>query len=157
MTFRLNYQPRHYFLPLHNRSKRFFFVLAHRRAGKSYALAADMVERAVRTKKPNAQFAYCAPSLKQARTIIWKHFKTIIGSELLEHCKVSETKLSITLPNGSEIRVFGLNEPDSLRGFYLDGIVIDEAQDTSQELISTVIFPALADRKGYFIIRGQSG
>lgn len=154
MTFRLNYQPRHYFLPLHNRSKRFYFVLAHRRAGKSFALAADMVERAIRTKKPNAQFAYCAPSLKQARTIIWKHFKTIIGSELLDHCKVSETKLSITLPNGSEIRVFGLNEPDSLRGFYLDGIVIDEAQDTSQELISTVIMPALADRKGYFIMSG---
>lgn len=151
---KLNYAPREYFNKLHTRTKRFFFVLAHRRAGKSYALAADMVERAIRTKKPNAQFAYCAPSLKQARTIIWKHFKTILGDEFLEKCKVSETKLSIILPNNSEIRVFGLNDPDALRGFYLDGIVLDEAQDTSQELISTVIIPALADRKGWFIMSG---
>ncbi len=151
---KLNYQPRDYFLPFHNRTKRFSFVLAHRRAGKSFALAADMVVRALNTKKHNAQFAYCAPSLKQAKTIIWKHFKTIIGNDLLAACKVSETTLSIIFPNGSEIRVFGLNDPDALRGFYLDGIVIDEAQDTPQELLSTVILPALADRQGWFVMSG---
>ena len=150
----LNYKPRWYFESFHNRDKRFFFMLAHRRAGKSYAIAADMVNRALRTKKKNAQFAYCAPSLKQARQIIWKHLQTIIGDGLLSQCRVSLDRLSIVFPNGSEIRVFGLNDPDALRGFYLDGICIDEAQDISQELLSTVIMPALADRRGWMIVSG---
>lgn len=154
MEVRLNYQPRPYFKAFHARNQRWSFVLAHRRAGKSFALAADMVVRALRTRKEKAQFGYCAPSLKQARTIIWKHFKTILGAQLLSRCKVSETTLSITLPNGAEIRVFGLNDPDSLRGFYLDGIILDESQDVSQDLISTVIIPALTDRRGWFVMAG---
>ena len=154
MEIRLNYQPRSYFKSFHERNQRWSFVLAHRRAGKSYCLAADMIIRALRTKKSAAQFAYVAPSLKQARTIIWKIFKKILGPQLLARSKVSETTLSITLPNGSEIKLFGLTDPDALRGFYLDGIVIDESQDVSQELISTVIVPALTDRRGYFVMAG---
>ena len=154
MALTLNYQPREYFKRLHSRSKRFTFVLAHRRAGKSYALAADMINRALRTKKQNAQFAYCAPTYTQAETIIWKALHTILGAEILAACKVNRAKLSIVLPNGSEIRVFGLSTPDSLRGFFLDGIVIDEAQDIPAELVNTVIFPALADRQGWMVVSG---
>ena len=151
--FQLNYQPREYFKPFHSRDKRFTFLCAHRRCGKSYAAAADLVIRALNTRKTRAQFVFAAPTAAQARSIIWKALNEIIG-DLITECKTNQQRLSITFPNGAEIRVVGLTDADSLRGLYFDGIIIDECQDVSYELLSTVILPALSDRKGFLVISG---
>ena len=44
--------------------------------------------------------------------------------------------------------------PDSIRGIYLDGCIIDEAAMISENLINEVITPALSDRKGFMILVG---
>ena len=38
-----SYQPRNVFLPLHQRNKRWAVVIAHRRAGKTVAMCADII------------------------------------------------------------------------------------------------------------------
>jgi hypothetical protein len=100
------------------------------------------------TKQSNAQYAYIAPLLSQAISISWKIFKTILGP-ILPYCKVSETRHSITLPNAAEIRLFGLDNEDALRGVYMNGCVLDEAQDIDIATLTTVIIPALTDRRGW--------
>ena len=57
-----DYQPRQVFLPLHNRTKRWTVVVAHRRAGKTVAMCADLVIGALETALPKPQFAYLAPT-----------------------------------------------------------------------------------------------
>lgn len=154
-TFRLNYRPRPYFLALHNRARiqRNAFVLAHRRAGKSYALAAEMIVRALNTKKTNAQFYYIAPTIDQAKRIIWKAFKTILGS-FLSQCKINESELTIKFPNTAEIKLLGLVNYDNIRGTYIDGVILDESQDIDRNAIDEVIVPATADREGWIIFAG---
>ena len=44
--------------------------------------------------------------------------------------------------------------PDSIRGVYLDGVIIDETAQVSASLIDEVITPALSDRKGFMIMVG---
>lgn len=150
---RLNYRARPYFREFHHRSQRFAFLVAHRRAGKSYCLLGDLVIRALHNKTPSPQYAYIAPMLSQARNIAWKALKIILG-DLLDHCKISETRLSITLPNKAEIRLFGLDNPDALRGLYFNGVVLDEAQDCPIEVITTVIIPAITDKRGFLTFSG---
>ena len=150
---RLNYRARPYFRTFHQRHQRFAFLVAHRRAGKSYCLLGDLVVRALHNKTPSPQYAYIAPMLSQARNIAWKALKIILG-DLIDHCKISETRLSITLPNRAEIRLFGLDNPDALRGLYFNGVVLDEAQDCPIEVITTVIIPAITDKRGFLTFSG---
>jgi hypothetical protein len=56
--------------------------------------------------------------------------------------------------NGSRIRLFGGDSPDSLRGNYLDGVIIDEMADTKPSLWGEVIRPLLADRRGWAVFIG---
>ena len=44
--------------------------------------------------------------------------------------------------------------PDSIRGIYLDGCIIDETAQINPALINEVITPALSDRKGFMILVG---
>jgi hypothetical protein len=67
---------------------------------------------------------------------------------------VNIAELSVTLINGAKIFLFGADNPDALRGIYLDGVVIDEPAQMRPRLFSEVIRPLLADRKGFGIFIG---
>ena len=47
------------------------------------------------------------------------------------------------------IRLYGADNPDVLRGPYLDGVVLDEFADMKPEVWHEVIRPMLADRHGW--------
>jgi phage terminase large subunit len=47
------------------------------------------------------------------------------------------------------IRLYGADNPDALRGPYLDGVVLDEFADMKPEVWHEVVRPMLADRKGW--------
>jgi hypothetical protein len=47
------------------------------------------------------------------------------------------------------IRLYGADNPDSLRGPYLDGVVLDEFADMKPEVWHEVVRPMLADRRGW--------
>jgi phage terminase large subunit len=69
----------------------------------------------------------------------------------LPNTKYNETELRADFFNGSRIQLLSSENPDSIRGIYLDGAVIDEASQVSRELVDEVIRPALSDRKGWII------
>ena len=58
------------------------------------------------------------------------------------------------LLNGSRVRLFGADNPDALRGQYLDGVILDEPADMRPSVWGAIIRPMLADRKGWAVFIG---
>lgn len=159
-----NYNPRAQFLPYHQRTQRYACIIAHRRAGKSYGLLNDIIVRALTPRQDGLrqQFALMAPTQSQARSIAWAYIKE--QTACFATCggyKALEQHLTITLPNpnntnepGSTIMLVGSENAERLRGLFLDGIVIDEAADIPDFVVTQIIRPALADRQGWLTISG---
>ena len=53
------------------------------------------------------------------------------------------------LANEAEIRLYGADNPDALRGGYLDGVILDEYADMRPSVWGEIIRPCLADRRGW--------
>jgi len=142
----VDYEPRDYFLPYHEREKRWSCIVAHRRAGKTVATVFDLLTCALATKKQNARYAYIAPYYSQAKAIAWDYLKRF-GAPIAE--RILESELAVDLPNGSRVRLFGADNPDALRGIYLDGVVLDEYGDQRPTVWGEIIRPLLTDRRGW--------
>ena len=142
------YKPRAAFLPFHNREQRWATLVTHRRAGKTVALANDLI-LAARTPLPlaNPQYAYVGPTFTQAKRIAWGYLKQY--SEPYWSSPPSESELKIKLHPNSTIYCLGADNADSLRGMYLDGFVGDEYALWKPSVFSQVIRPALSDRVGW--------
>lgn len=160
LTIQVDYQPRAPFRPFHARTQRFGCIVAHRRCGKTVACVADLILAALENTRSRPRYAYIAPLYKQAKDIAWPYIKDF-ASGLRAYGRVSETDLNVTLPNGAEIRLYGADAPDTLRGIYLDGVVLDEYALIDPRLWPEVIRPALADRQGGAVLigtpRGRDG
>jgi hypothetical protein len=52
------------------------------------------------------------------------------------------------------VRLYGADNPDALRGIYLDGVVLDEYADMRPSVWGEIIRPLLADRKGWAVFIG---
>ena len=150
------YAPRKCFLPLHNRDKRWSVVVAHRRAGKTVAMCVELVIAALETQHPRPQVAYLAPYREQAKKVAWEYLKEL--TKEFQTKKPNETELKITIHNSrgdeSTIYVGGADNPDSLRGLYLDAVVLDEVGQIRPSAWYSVIRPALSDRRGWAIFAG---
>lgn len=141
------YEVREQFKPLHIRDTRWFIGVAHRRAGKTVADINELIIGATRCKLPNPRFAYVAPQLNQAKDIAWTYLKEYTA--FIPGMKINESELWVELPGGARIRIYGADNPDRLRGIYLDGVVLDEFGDMDPTIWTQVIRPALSDRKGW--------
>lgn len=148
---KLNYQPRQQFLPFHQRDQRFACLVCHRRAGKTVACVNELVLRALYTSKKNARYAYIAPFYRQAKDVAWAYLKDVTKYFAVE---TRESDLRVVLPNGAWISLYGADNPDALRGIYLDGVVLDEYGDCRPSLWAEVILPTLADRQGFAVFIG---
>lgn len=141
------YKPREWALNLHNSDKRWKVIVLHRRAGKTVAALNHLQRDALRTK--SAFFAYIAPTYKQAKMIAWDMIKEY--SRVIPGIKYNESELTVQYPNGSKIRLLGADNPDSLRGIALWGVVFDEYSQQPSSIFPEIVRPALADNKGYAI------
>lgn len=139
---------------LHTRQERWGIAVAHRRAGKTVACVNELIKAASTCEKPNPRFAYIAPQLNQAKDIAWSYlmeYTDCFGPERV----VNKSELFVELPNnGARIRIYGADNPDRLRGIYLDGAILDEFGDMDPTVWTQVIRPALSDRKGWAIFIG---
>jgi len=146
---RLPYSPRRQFGELHDRQARWAIVVAHRRAGKTVACVTALIRAAATCARPNPRFAYVAPQLNQAKDIAWTYLQDYTA------CfgpvrRINASELWIELPsNLARIRIYGADNPDRLRGLYLDGVVLDEYGDMDPAIWSQVLRPALSDRAGW--------
>lgn len=133
-------------------SHRWSVIVAHRRLGKTVSVLNHAIMRAILCKKRAPFYAYLAPYYHQAKAVAWDyllHFTAPIPGR-----DVNKSDLSVKLPNGAIIRLFGADNPDSLRGLYFDGVVLDEFADMKVEAWDSVIRPALSDRKGWAVFIG---
>lgn len=150
-TVQLEYTPRSAFVPFHQRSQRWACLVVHRRGGKTVACINELVARAAYNTKKGARYAYLAPFYRQAKDVAWQYLKEY-AKPLIK--KIRESELRIELVNGAWITLYGADNPDALRGIYLDGVVLDEFGDCRPSLWGTVILPTLVDRGGWAIFIG---
>ncbi len=147
----LEYSPRPQFIPFHQRKERWAAMVCHRRAGKTVACVNEAVERATYTQKKNARFGYIAPFYRQAKEVAWLYLKEATQDIAV---KTRESILTVDLFNGAKVQLFGADNPDSLRGLYFDGVILDEFGDMRPSLWGEVVLPTLADRRGWAVFIG---
>jgi hypothetical protein len=145
------YTPRDAFKPFHDRSARWACLVAHRRAGKTVSCINDLIRRAFVDDKVNGRYAYIAPYYSQAKSIAWDYLLRYT-EDVRVNANASE--LWVELLNGARIRLFGADNPDALRGLYLDGVILDEVADMRPRVWGEIIRPLLADREGWAVFIG---
>lgn len=145
------YAPRGQFKAFHARKQRWACLVAHRRAGKTVACINDLIKRAIVDGKENGRYAYIAPFYSQAKTIAWDYLLRF-SEPIRTNANASE--LWVELINGARIRLFGGDNPDALRGLYLDGVILDEYADMRPRVWGEIIRPLLADRQGWAVFIG---
>jgi hypothetical protein len=121
-------------------------LVCHRRAGKTVATIADIIRRAIHEKKPDGRYAYIAPYYAQAKNIAWDYLLKFAEPAIV---KSNQSELWVELVTGAKIRLFGADNPDALRGLYLDGVVLDEYADMKPRMWGEIVRPLLADRQGW--------
>ena len=123
---------------------RFKVVAAGRRCGKSRLSAVTLLIEGLNCPD-GSSVMYVAPTLGQARTIIWDLLHEL-GRPIIKSSHVNN--LEITLINGKKILVRGADNPDSLRGVSLTYLVLDETAFIRQDVWEKILRAALSDKKG---------
>lgn len=145
------YRPREAFRGFHQRHQRWACLVAHRRAGKTVACINDLIRRAFTDGKTDGRYAYIAPFHSQAKSIAWDYLLRYTADVRVT---ANASELWVELLNGARIRLFGADNPDALRGLYLDGVILDEYADMRPRVWGEIIRPLLADRQGWAVFIG---
>jgi hypothetical protein len=154
------YVPRPFQAVLHAGLKRFNLLVCHRRFGKTVFSIMEMIDRGLRNDLRNPQYAYIAPTYGQAKRVAWEYLKYYCSH--IPNAKANEAELRIDIMrehvDGSKDKIrfmlLGAENPDSLRGIYLDGCILDEYAQCPPAIWGEVVRPALSDRKGWAIFIG---
>lgn len=158
-TIYTGYLPRPLQEILHSQLNRFNVLVLHRRFGKSVFAINEIIDQGLRCEKRNPQYAYIGVTYQAVKRIIWdlakQYCKDIPGVEFNE----AELRIDIPRPwmgnngEGDNLRIILLSaeNPNAVRGIYLDGCVLDEYAFMSPEIFTRVIRPALSDREGWCI------
>ena len=128
--------------------------MTHRRAGKTVACVQELQRRAVDCTLVRPRFAYLAPFLRQSKAVAWDYLRAAMAPLRATGATVHESELRVDYPGGAQVRLYGADNPDAMRGIYLDGIVLDEYADMDPRMWSEIIRPALADRQGWAVFIG---
>lgn len=134
---------------LDDRKNRYKGLNATRRSGKTVTECISFME--VGEEFPKSNMVFGALTLDSAADICWQEFKDL-NKRGSYGCKFNETKKIMFFPNGSKLRLFGLDtSPKQMRkvlGQKLRKFSLDEAGSMSQDmrkLCYQMVKPALAD------------
>ena len=132
---------------LYDARQRFNVWVCHRRFGKTVLALYQLIADAYANTKPRPRYGYLAPLYRQGKVIAWDLLKHL--TRQLPGTKINEAELRVDLTGDRRIQIFGADNPDALRGLYLDGAVFDEYAQMRPRIWSEVVRPALADREGW--------
>ena len=126
-----------------NDPARFKVIAAGRRCGKTHFAAVTLILAAL-DGKPGMTM-YVGPTMGLARDLMWDKLFELAG-DIIEASNVNN--LEITLSGGNKITLKGSDRPDTLRGYSIKHLVLDEFAFHKEGVFDTILRPALADRKG---------
>lgn len=136
-------------------------LLCPRRSGKSYAASVYLLVTALLT--PGSISVFLTLTRDRAKQILWRPLKNL-AARFDTEAVANETELSLTLPNGSRIRLGGCETPadiDKWRGEAFHLVLIDETKSFPAallaELLEEALEPALGDYDGTLAIMGTPG
>ena len=154
MKITIPYKPRAQQALVHKELDKYRYAVlcCHRRFGKTVMVLNHLIRAALTNKNHNPRLAYIAPTYKQAKSIAWDYLKYYTKN--IPGTKYNESELRCDFVNGARIMLLSSENPDSIRGIYLDMVAIDEVAQDSQGLIDEVVTPALSDRKGKMFLIG---
>jgi phage terminase large subunit len=146
------YRPREHQLAIHDAvdSHRFAVAVCHRRFGKTVAAINQIIKAAVLCGRDNPRYAVVCPTYTQAKRVAWDYV-TQYTRPLDPKVNISELRVDFM---GRRISLYGADNPDSLRGIYLDGVVLDEVGDMNPKIWNEILRPALTDRGGWALFIG---
>lgn len=158
------YTPRPLQGVLHSSLRRFNVLVMHRRFGKTVFSINEMLDQALRCTKKNPQYAYIAPTYGQAKRVAWDILKDAVKNIPGASANEAELRVDIPRPASSDrirFMLLGAENPGSIRGIYLDGVIMDEMGEMDTVVWTQVVRPALSDRLGWAIFigtpKGQNG
>lgn len=134
------------------RSTRFGVLVCHRRFGKT-VLGVNMNQQtATMCEKERPRCAYIGPTYTQGKTIAWDYMQHYARG--IPGVGFNQSELRVDYPNHGQSRIYGADNPDSLRGIYLDRAVLDEYGLHPAKTFTEVIGPTLVDRGGKALFLG---
>lgn len=154
VTVRIPYVPR----PLQRevgrlcRAKRFGVLVCHRRFGKTVLGVNINQQTATMCDKQRPRVAYIAPTYTQGKATAFDYMQ--FYARPIPGTAFNQSELRIDYPNGGQARIYGADNPDALRGIYLDRAVLDEFGLHPAKTFSEVIGPTLVDRGGSALFLG---
>ena len=80
--------------------------------------------------------------------------RRVLAPRPIPGIKPNQSELRIDYPNQGQARIYGADNPDALRGIYLDRAVLDEFGLHPAKTFSEVIGPTLVDRGGSALFLG---
>lgn len=132
-----------------------------RRSGKSYGDGRYLLREAHET--PSVSCLYLALTRDSAENIMWRDVLRRLNRELGLDAKPNKTKLELTLPNESTVRLLGMDADEDEKRKVLGGkyklVIIDEAarwRTNLRTLIYEYIKPAVADHRGTIAMSSTS-
>jgi phage terminase large subunit len=152
MQVKIPYKPRALQSEMHKNLKRWNVLVMHRRFGKTVFAVNHMIKHALTCPLPRPRVALIAPTFTQAKRISWDYVKHYAG--VIPGVTFNETELRADFPNGGRIMLLSGENPDALRGIYLDLCVFDEYGMQNPRVWGEVVRPALSDREGAAIFLG---
>lgn len=118
--------------------------------GKTVSAINHLIKDSVLNTKEAPRYAYIAPTYGQAKRVAWdylcKYVRPLGGT-----ANISELRVDFM---GRRIQLYGSDNPDSLRGQYFDGVILDEIGDQNPKIWTEILRPALADRMGWCLFIG---
>lgn len=144
------YEPRPWQREAFDMLERFSVLCVHRRAGKTVFCINWLIRKAI--EKPGSVCAYLAPQYSQAKRVVWQYLQDFAG--VIPGTTFNTAELRCDLPGGSKIYLLGAENPHPLRGIGLDAAVLDEVAQMPRTAWTSVIRPALADKRGTAIFIG---
>lgn len=134
------------------RSKRFGVLVCHRRFGKTVLGVNVNQQTATMCDGLRPRVAYIGPTYTQGKATAWDYMQHY--ARPIPDVAMNQSELRVDYPNGGQARIFGADNPDSLRGIYLDRAVLDEFGLHPAKTFSEVIGPTLVDRGGSALFLG---
>lgn len=147
-------------LDVYNSPARFKVVAAGRQSGKTTLAGTVLTVGTLATESwggvpldTTFETAYIYPTFEAGKKNVWPRLKKILDP-IAHACQVYENTGLIVFPNGRRMRLFGADNPDSLRGFTWSNVVLDEYKDMADNVWTEVVRPALSVARGTALFIG---